>query len=294
MSSGGDPNVVPPNDGPLGSELPRFEFSELRLQRLIGQGGIGRVYRAVHRSSSKTVAVKFLKKRFWKDRVALGSLITEFDAISRIHHSGVVRPLGWGRTPSGTPFIVSELIDGMTLQAWSETRDATMASQLSRLVHVAEALIAVHAAGVVHGDVTPTNLLCDGSGRVVLTDFGLSRLNSQAVWLKAGATLGFAAPEQVNPAFGPVGPWTDIYGFGATAVAVLTGRPPHSGPTRAEMLGSILCGVQLRVSSDLNRRVGADLTSLVTNCVAREAVRRPESMVRVAQQLRAAIDNMPD
>src|SRR5436190_4334802 len=250
----------------FGGALREIRYSDLKLVRLIGQGGIGRVYRAIERTTGNNLAVKFLKKQFWKHAVALRSLSSELEAQGRIDHPAVVRSLGWGRTPSGTPFIASELIEGQTLDEWSRSEHRTMTEKLLRLGDVADALSAVHATGIVHGDVTPTNILCEKSGRIVLVDFGLATTIQTPAVSKAGATLAFAAPEQLSPAFGPIGPWTDIYGFAATAFTILTGISLTDGTTRAEIIASILTGTQPKLESQLKRLLPPEIVAQLPQC----------------------------
>jgi len=269
----------------IGGGLPEIRYSELKLVRLMGQGGIGRVYRAVERGTGNNLAVKFLKKQFWKHAIALQSLSSELETLSRINHPGVVRSLGWGRTPSGTPFIASELIEGQTLDEWSRSDHATIAEKLSRLADVAEALAAVHSAGIVHGDITPTNILCERSGRTVLVDFGLATTIHAPAIAKAGATLAFAAPEQLSPAFGPIGPWTDIHGLAATAFTILTGKPLPDGNTRAEIIASILSGTQAKLESTLKPLLPPEVVAQLSQCVAVNARHRPDSLFRIAHVL---------
>jgi RNA polymerase sigma factor (sigma-70 family) len=261
----------------VGGDLPKLQYSNLKLVRLIGQGGVGRVYRAVDRTTGHNLAVKFLKKQFWKHAIALQSLSSELETLSRISHPGVVRSRGWGRTPSGTPFIASELIEGQTLEEWSRSTHASISEKLSRLADVAEALSAVHAAGIVHGDVTPTNILCEQTGRTVLVDFGLATAIQTPSVSRTGATLAFAAPEQLSPAFGPIGPWTDLYGLASTTFTILTGNALPDGNTRAEIIASILSGPQSKLESTLKPLLPPDLVKLLSQCVAQNSHARPEA-----------------
>jgi serine/threonine protein kinase len=100
----------------------------------------------------------------------------------------------------------------------------------------------------VHGDLTPNNILISTNGRAIITDFGLSTClqpiaQSQGIdsaVRSVGGTLGYAAPEQVSPAFGSIGPWTDIYAIGAIAYFCVTGIAPHTKAYVAESLSSTI------------------------------------------------------
>jgi eukaryotic-like serine/threonine-protein kinase len=105
-----------------------------------------------------------------------------------------------------------------------------------------------HSTGIIHGDLTPNNILITTDGRAIITDFGLSTYlqpiaqsqDVDAAVRSVGGTLGYAAPEQVSPAFGSIGPWTDIYAIGAIAYFCLSGIAPHTKADVAESLSSTI------------------------------------------------------
>jgi eukaryotic-like serine/threonine-protein kinase len=269
------------------TSIRRFHFSDLLLQKMIGQGGVGRVYRAVIRAAGHTVAVKFLKKRFWERPQAVQSLLAELTALNRIDHAGVVQLLGWGRTPTGTPFLVTELIEGQSLASHATLPHGQDVDLLATLADVATILAAVHAAGLVHGDVAPGNLILESSGSVRLTDFGMSRSASQAGEFSIGGTPGVLAPEQLSHVFGEIGPWTDVYGFGATAYALVTGEPLHTGTNRETLVASILSDAAAEKLSRLVPAIGDDASQLIESCLQPEiALRRQIAMSEMAVRLR--------
>ena len=116
------------------------------------------------------------------------------------------------------------------------------------LRQVCQAVGVAHSLGIVHGDLTPNNILITPDGRAVITDFGLSTClqpitQSQDVdsaVRSVGGTLGYAAPEQFSSAFGSIGPWTDIYAIGAVAYFCLVGIAPHTKGDVAESLSSTI------------------------------------------------------
>lgn len=213
--------------------LPKIAYASFVLGKMIGAGSIGKVYRSRMQRDGRLVAVKFMRKRFWQDPVAARSFLREVDRASRIRHSNVLRYFAWGESPHGGLFLVSEFVDGNAL---TNCRPTETHRCIWLLKQVCSALDAAHMAGVTHGDVTPNNVVVSKSGQVVLTDFGFAkfvsdsdgRLASSSPSCPHGGTLGFAAPEQISPAFGQVGPATDIYAVGGLAHWMLTGKPPHA------------------------------------------------------------------
>jgi serine/threonine-protein kinase len=118
-----------------------------------------------------------------------------------------------------------ELIDGITLDQWV-LRHHKLQVKLATLIAIASALASVHAHEIVHGDLSPVNILVDPNGRPVLTDFGFARsLALRESRSALGGTLGFAAPEQLNAAFGESSPASDCYAWGAIAWYTLVGSP---------------------------------------------------------------------
>ncbi len=126
------------------------------------------------------------------------------------------------------------------------------------LAQICQAVAAAHQAGVVHGDLTPNNILLDHNGRIVITDFGFATYAQKPLeddaafeWIASpGGTLGFAAPEQISPAFGTIGFTTDIYAIGGLAYYLLTGQSPHD----ASSLLDTIADEDLIVPMHLSRR----------------------------------------
>lgn len=212
--------------------LTNISYRHFVLGKLVGTGALGKVYRARLQSDGQVVAVKFMHRHLWTNPASRLSFLREIDHASKINHSGVVKYLGWGQSPHGGPYLVCEYIDGQPLTN-VKPNDSSISVQW--LAQICEAVAAAHQAGVVHGDLTPNNILLDHNGRVVVTDFGFASYSRKPKTGDAafesiaspGGTLGFAAPEQISPAFGAISFATDIYAIGGIAFYLLTGRSPH-------------------------------------------------------------------
>ncbi|MBX3444894.1 MAG: protein kinase [Planctomyces sp.] len=263
---------------------PTFADKEFLLKSLIGRGGFGRVYRAIRHADGADVAVKFLTKRFWKDARATQSLIDESQRLSALSHPNIVRHHGWGRTARGATFLVLDWIDGCNLFDWRRTAEPSARETLNCGLAVAEALLAAHAVGVIHGDLTPGNVLRHRDGRFLLTDFGLAR------WIgrpsrTAGGTPGWLAPEQVSDAFGPVGARTDVYGLGGLLFAVWTGLPPSRGDDVPRILAAVLSSRPCEPASHFRSGIPPRLDELIASCLSKEAGERPASIAAVREAL---------
>lgn len=213
--------------------LPRVNYNEFVLGKLIGSGGFGKVYRASMQSDGGTVAVKFLRKAFWQNKEARESFVREINSASKIEHSGVVGYLGYGESPHGGPYVLSQWIDGRPMHAIENPSEHRFAAWLRQ---ICEAIQTVHRAGLVHGDLTPANILIDRQDQVTITDFGFSQAFRGTRPTILGGTLGFAAPEQIDPAFGNIGPKTDIYAIGGLIHWFQFRQPPNAGTDVANTL----------------------------------------------------------
>lgn len=214
------------------SNLPNISYRQFVLGKLVGSGALGKVYQARLQSDGQVVAVKFMHRHLWTNSQSRLSFLREIDHASKINHSGVVKYLGWGQSPHGGPYLVCEYVDGQPL---THVKPNDSETSVQWLAQICQAVAAAHQAGVVHGDLTPNNILLDHNGRIVVTDFGFATYSQNPTTDDAalesiaspGGTLGFAAPEQISPAFGTIGFATDIYAIGGLAFYLLTGQCPH-------------------------------------------------------------------
>ena len=211
--------------------------------RLIGQGGMGRIYLAEDRELSRKVAVKVLDDRFATDERLRERFKREALTAARLSsHSHVVTIFDVGEW-QGRPFIVMEYLPGGTLGERTRRQPVAPGAALAWLGQAAEALDAAHGLGIVHRDVKPANLLFDERDDLAVADFGIARIadDTDSGMTATGTVLGTAgylAPEQ---ALGqPAGPASDLYSLGVLGYELLTGaRPFERGSDTAEAAAHI-------------------------------------------------------
>jgi DNA-directed RNA polymerase specialized sigma24 family protein/tRNA A-37 threonylcarbamoyl transferase component Bud32 len=247
---------------------PLVAYGEIVLQRQLGQGGMGKVYRA--RWRGEAVAVKLLPKPLRGHARIAARFLEEAALLGGLRHPGIVSVRALGRLPDGGHFLVMDLVEGGDLSARLAAGPVSVADALDWTAQTADAIEHAHGRGVVHCDLKPSNLLLDG-GRVRVTDFGLARRlagGDQA----GGGTPGFMAPEQCQG--GAVSPLSDVHGLGAVLYALLSGRAPFAAGEPADL-------------RSLRQDVPAGVEALCRRCLDPEPSRRPASAAAVAVELRA-------
>ncbi|MBL4685587.1 MAG: serine/threonine protein kinase, partial [Nannocystaceae bacterium] len=203
-----------------------------RLDKLIGQGGMGQVYAAEHLQLGTRVALKLLR-RGRTDSESAARLRQEAKAASRIGHRAIVQVVDFDRTSDGLVYLAMELLRGESFEDWLE-RPGSMPDGVRWLAEAARGLDAAHSAGIVHRDVKPDNVflhrLTDGKVQPKLLDFGLAKATAAdltQVETQAGTLLGtpyYLAPER---ALGrPLDPRADLYSLGIMLYETLTGNVP--------------------------------------------------------------------
>ena len=250
----------------------RLLASRYRLVERIDEGGAGEVWRARDEKLDRDVAIKLLGAD--ADDAFRARFADEARRAAAVVHPNVVTVFDEGRD-GAEAFMVMELVSGKTLRDIVADRGPLPPHEVSRLVtQVAAALDAAHAAGVVHCDVKPANVIVDRSGTAKLTDFGIARAARDRDEQELLGTARYIAPERVEG--GPVTARTDVYGLGLLAYELLTGRPTFDGSTNEELVRERLMGPP---PSLRHARVGIDerLDAVVTRALSIDPARRYSS-----------------
>jgi eukaryotic-like serine/threonine-protein kinase len=265
----------------------RIDFKSLTLLKQIGEGGAGKVYLARSPEHNEPIAVKFLKRRFWRRASVLDRFLHEAEVLSALEHPHIVRIHGLGTTPAGGWFIAMERLgDDLGRRLKAGRIELRLATKWTR--QVALAIAFSHAHGIVHCDLKPSNVLLDHSGNARVVDFGLAEQATprrSSIEALAG-TPAYMAPEQIDSRFGNVGPATDVWGLGALLFTLIAGRPPFDGACAEEVLTAITSDAPVAVREALAMHSVPDsLATLCLECLGKNARQRQLTAAEIARML---------
>jgi serine/threonine protein kinase len=265
-----------------------------RVDGVLGQGGMGVVYRATDTKLHRPVAIKFLSTTLG-DPQARRRFQREAETASSLNHPHIVTVYDVGEH-DGAQYIVSELVDGGTLEDWFKShRQRTWRQSVELLIGVADAIAAAHAAGVLHRDIKPGNILIDHNGYAKLADFGLAKLllpaaNDSASGGMPGAlgtvagvvigTVAYMSPEQATGQ--PLDARSDAFSFGVVLYEALAGRRPFDATNDLELLKTIVHGAPAPLPAEIPEL----LRNAVDRALEKDPADRYQSMRDLASDLR--------
>jgi tRNA A-37 threonylcarbamoyl transferase component Bud32 len=244
------------------------------LERLIGKGGMGRVYRAVWQG--RTVAVKILPSEMAEDPDNLERFRREVAIITTINHPNIVKLEGSG-TLDGVPYIVMELIEGEELGNCLRREKRLPLDQVRLIIRdIASALDYLHEQGIVHRDIKPNNVVLQDT-RAVLMDFGLARFLHRTNPTTGGVlgTVEYVAPEQIHDSH-TITHHADIYSLAVLAYRMLVGETPFRGGMQQVLLGHI------ELEPPDPRELNPDLPQQTAFAITKALSKRPEGRFATA------------
>ena len=267
-------------------DSPEF-LGPYRIGEVLGRGGMGTVFSAVHEKTKQLVAVKLIAAHVADEMRFRRRFDAEVETLKRLRHPGIVQLIGYGEE-NGQLFYSMELVKGETLQkrirrekrlGWLETLDIA--------IQICAALKHAHDFGVIHRDLKPANLILTAQDQVKLVDFGVAKIFGSLEHTAVGSVMGTAdymAPEQA--AGSGVTVRTDLYALGSVLYAILTGRPPFTGKKITEVIHSLQRKKPVPLDM-VNPDLPEDLVALVHQLLAKAPEDRPPTALAVMNRLKA-------
>jgi serine/threonine protein kinase len=252
-----------------------------RLQRLLAEGAMGMVVEATHLQLDRRVALKFMRASIVEHPVAVSRFLREARAAARIQSDYVARVFDVDTLDDGSPYLVMEYLEGEDLESLLQRSGALPLEQVvDYAIQACFGLAEAHARGVVHRDLKPANLflarLSDGSVRVKLLDFGISKLIpvggvADVAMTCTQAVMGtplYMSPEQLRSSTN-VDPRTDLWSMGVILYEMIRGAPPFDGDSLAEVCARIMTDRPPPLA------LGTEgLAAVIMRCLEKEAARR--------------------
>ena len=250
------------------------------LSSRIAIGGMGEVWEATDLVIGRPVAIKILKDEYLGDPGFLERFRAEARHAALVNHEGIANVYDYGEE-DGSAFLVMELVPGEPLSSILERQHTLPPDRVLDIVaQTAMALHAAHAAGLVHRDIKPGNLLVTPDGRVKITDFGIARITDQVPLTATGQVMGtvqYLSPEQASGQ--PASPATDIYSLGIVAYEALAGHRPFTGESQV----AIAMAQINDIAPDLPHSVPEPIRRLVFACIAKAPSDRPTTAALLAR-----------
>jgi len=290
-------DVSPPEDRESGANDPYIGTTfdhRYKIQRLLGEGGMGFVYLARHKVIDKRVAVKVLRADLAKDREILDRFLQEAKAASSIGNAHIVDISDFGDLPDGSTYFVMEFLEGQPL---GSIVDASSRLSVERICHIglqiADGLSAAHAQGIVHRDLKPDNIFLVSRGSdhdfVKILDFGIAKVtgNANTKLTKAGAVFGtphYMSPEQAAGA--PVDHRTDIYALGVMLYEIVSGQLPFNADNFMGILTQHMYKAPVPIRALVpGPECPPSLEAVILKCLSKKPEARYASMAELAADL---------
>jgi TolB-like protein/Flp pilus assembly protein TadD len=282
------------------SLLPGARLGPYEILASLGAGGMGEVWRARDNRLDRDVAIKVLPERLALDPTALTRFEREAKVLAALSHPNLLGILDFGRE-GDLVYAVTELLEGKTLRSRLMTTDLSWREATKIGIAAAEGLAAAHARGIVHRDLKPENLFLTSDGRVKILDFGLARrdvLSSSGIESVTPThlqetlpgtvmgTVGYMAPEQVSG--DPADARSDVFSLGCVLYEMVTGNRAFPGKNAAETIAAILRDEPADPTAS-GKALPADLTRVISHCLAREPAQRFQSAQDLAFDLNAVL-----
>lgn len=277
------------------SDPAQRQFGDYELLELLGEGGMGVVYRARQISLDREVAMKLLSAGPWASKDFIARFEREAQNAARMQHPNIVTVYEVGSS-EGLHYFSMRLVRGESLSAKLRRGERLTPKAAAALLRtIAEAVDYAHNLGVLHLDLKPANVLLDENGTPYVADFGLARRLENTLAIEndeVSGTPAYMAPEQAQVRASKLTRSTDIWGLGAILYELLTGEPPFHGETAQATVTLVLEG-EVRAPRRWQPTLPLDLEAIVLRCLSRDPRERYPSARALADDLARYVEGRP-
>jgi hypothetical protein len=284
-------------DQPFDQPAPAFTLADYEILGKLGQGGMGVVYRARHRTLRRQVAIKTFHPGQFPSPREVERFRIEAEAIARLQHPNIVQVFDIGEW-KGLPYLVLELVDEGTLMQKLQKLPYAPRAAAELVRTLARAIEHAHGQHIIHRDLKPANVLFTRDGTPKITDFGLAKVlqdDPDHETTRTGEPIGtprYMAPEQASGRPELVGPATDVYALGTMLYECLTGKVPFVSASVGDTLDKIRNQEPTR-PRQLEPAIPRDLETICLYCLQKEPERRYATAAELADDVERFLDGKP-
>lgn len=285
---------------PVTPPLPE-RIGTYRIQRRLGEGGMGIVYEGEQEKPRRLVAIKVVRGGGAADPYRVRLFQREAQTLARLRHPAIAAIFEAGQTRDGQHFFAMELVRGVPLIDYFRRWDVPRRRRLALFAQICDAINYAHQRGVIHRDLKPTNILVDADGNAKILDFGLARISDPEAGVttmtdvgRLMGTLPYMSPEEARGIPDAIDVRSDVYSLGVILFEILTDKLPYTVRRRAlpEAVRTICEDMPRRPSSD-DHSLRGDLDTICLKALEKEPARRFQSAAALSEDIQRYLTNQP-
>ncbi|MFC1668307.1 HEAT repeat domain-containing protein [Chlamydiota bacterium] len=266
-----------------------------KIEREIGRGAMGFVYEAYQQDLHRKVALKILSPQLANDEMFVKRFQIEAKSAAKIHHNNIATIFAFGEDHS-IYYYAMEFVDGLTLDGYITEKKPKLSEKLTLISHIAKALQYAHEHGIIHRDIKSQNIMVDSENRVVITDFGLAKIEEATIMTIDGTIMGtpsYMSPEQVHSNQEQVvDQRTDIYSLGIVFYEIVTGTLPFKGDSHLSVMKKLV-DTEPIAPQNIVKHLPKDIDTIILKAIEKDPIHRYQTCLELAQDIECFLNGEP-